>query len=131
MINIDFDGDEANDTCERNTSTDNGPEIFSDPPFIGETKENSDPWEINSDDFDDLIDEETLVLLNEEDDDVMVIADDDSVAETKEKTSPIIIEEEQEEDEVTLKTLEDLANETNKDVYDPSVLGTCCIPLYV
>lgn len=117
LISIDFD-DESSDSPQVDNdcptaSSDHGDGIAMPVPCNNEEemKENSDPWEIGSDDFDDLIDDEALMILEDDVDEVDLITEDS-----------VLIEEEQET--TSLKTLQEIANEADKDVYDPTVLGT-------
>ena len=88
-----------------------------------------DPWNEDTDDFDSLMDEEALMkvdilcqetherveevevtkktmTISDEDDEVLVISDDELV-----------------EQDSGVKTLQDIAEEEEKDIYDPTVLG--------
>ena len=67
----------------------------------------TEPWEQEFDDFDSLLDEEALIAL------------DNSCKE--ENMEEIVVISDGEEEPV--KTLQEIADEEEKDVYDPAILG--------
>ena len=78
----------------------------------GDEEENQDPWEDECDNFDNLFDDESLVLMedvNDGEDDVVTIDDELSPSEG------------------FVKTLQEIAEEEEKDVYDPEILGKIII----
>ena len=66
----------------------------------------TEPWEQKFDDFDSLLDEEALIALDNS---------------CKENVEEIVVMSDGEEEPV--KTLQEIADEEEKDVYDPAILG--------
>ena len=66
----------------------------------------TEPWEQQFDDFDSLLDEEALIALDNS---------------RKENAEEIVVMSDGEEEPV--KTLQEIADEEDKDVYDPAILG--------
>ena len=66
----------------------------------------TEPWEQEFDDFDSLLDEEALIALDNS---------------CKENAEEIVVLSDGEEEPV--KTLQEIADEEEKDVYDPAILG--------
>lgn len=99
-------------------------------------QEGMDPW-VECEDFDELIDDETLLMLEgdsdgdspipipDEDDSPIPIPDEGPIPMPDD--GPIAISDDDEElpssSEGFVKTLQEIAEEEEKDVYDPAILG--------